>query len=284
MFAAGASLWRRLPAVLRGAIAAFVILSIGQIPPGVFLTLGLRFTPAIPWFLLGTAAWLAVFWWYVAGGGSPVQTQSVRRRRFQGGSISIRTWMWALVAGGLGMASVLSGALLTGLVADLPAAAYEAPFDLTPFPTWTVVSYFVQVAIVAAVVEEAAFRGYMLSMVRERHGIVIAIATVAILFWLVHLGHAYATPAFIPFFAAYSALHGLLVYYSGSIRPSIVLHAAGDLTILPMQYGVVRDPLGAAVGPHVAAVLGFGLGAIFVFVLWRRGQSALRAAASRARI
>jgi len=43
-----------------------------------------------------------------------------------------------------------------------------------------------------------------------------------------HLSHAYATFVFLPFFLAISAVHGLLVKYSGSIRPSVLLHALAD--------------------------------------------------------
>jgi hypothetical protein len=44
-----------------------------------------------------------------------------------------------------------------------------------------------------------------------------------------HLSHAYATFVFLPFFLATSVVHGLLVKYGGSIRPSVLLHALADL-------------------------------------------------------
>ena len=54
-----------------------------------------------------------------------------------------------------------------------------------------------------------------------------------------HLSHAYATFAFLPFFLAISVVHGLLVKYSGSIRPSMLLHALADFIVIPVSYGLV---------------------------------------------
>jgi hypothetical protein len=53
-----------------------------------------------------------------------------------------------------------------------------------------------------------------------------------------HLSHAYATLVFLPFFLAISAVHGLLVKYSGSIRPSVLLHALADFVVIPVSYGL----------------------------------------------
>jgi hypothetical protein len=36
-----------------------------------------------------------------------------------------------------------------------------------------------------------------------------------------------------------STLHGLLVYWTRSVLPSLVLHACADFLVLPVQYGIV---------------------------------------------
>jgi membrane protease YdiL (CAAX protease family) len=260
------NIWVRLPALFRAVVVAFVILFVGQLPPGLFLTIGLKFTPAVPWFLATTVVWLYLWWTYLNGRWWPAATARVRHENLRGNSLPSSVWLWSMFAGGLGMVSVLSGALLTGLVANLPPQAYEAPFDLSPYPPWTVLAFFLNLALVAGVVEEAAFRGYMLSIVERRHGWVVAIVSVAVLFYLVHLSHAYATVAFVPFFMAYSVLHGVLVFLTRSILPSVVLHALGDFAVLPMQYGVVADPLGLSVLGHVLVVMSFGLAS--ALALW----------------
>jgi hypothetical protein len=37
-------------------------------------------------------------------------------------------------------------------------------------------------------------------------------------------------------------VHGLLVYCTRSILPSIVLHAVADAIIIPVQYGLIGNP------------------------------------------
>jgi len=262
--------WRGLPEVVRAPLVALLILNVGQAPPTLALLANLRFAPSIPVFLPLTALWLGLLWRYLSGSGWPRQTSAQRRDDLRGGAPSPRVWLWSLLAGGLGLASVLSLALLTGRVARLPGRAYEAPFDLSSYPWWTVLAFFLAIACIAGVVEEAAFRGYMLSRIQRRHGWMVGIALVAALFYVAHLSHAYATLAFIPFFAAYSILHGALVYLSRSILPSVVLHAIGDFCILPMQYGVIDLPFGASYEPYLACMLVFGLAAMPAWWrLWR---------------
>lgn len=267
-------IWSRLPALLRALILAFTILAIGQLPPGLSLAVGLRYTPAIPWWLIVTGVWLWAFWSYLNGRWVPASTSSWRHETLRGRKVPARVWVWSLAAGGAGMLCVLTGALLTGLIADLPSEAYVAPFDLGRYAWWTVLAFFVNVAVTAAVVEESAFRGYMLSIVERRHGWAAAVFSVAVAFYLVHLGHAYATAAFAPFFVAYSVLHGLLVFLTRSIRPSIVLHSLGDLAILPIQYGVIASPLGSSVRGHVVVMgLFAGLSALGLRQLARIGKA-----------
>jgi membrane protease YdiL (CAAX protease family) len=262
--------WVRLPVILRGSLAAVAILFAGQVPPGVFVVLGMKLTPAVPWFLPATIVWLVLYWSYLNGRGWPAATASQRRENLRGGSLPWNTWLAAGIPGALALLCVLSAALLTARVATLPPEAYAAPLDLTSYPVWTSAAFFLTLALVAGVVEEAAFRGYMLSIIERRHGWVIGIASAAVLFYVVHLSHPYARPAFIPFFAAYSVMHGLLVFMTRSIRPSVVLHVIGDVLILPIQYGVVANPLGSSVVPHVLAVLCFGAGSVVAYALLAR--------------
>jgi hypothetical protein len=66
-----------------------------------------------------------------------------------------------------------------------------------------------------------------------------SIGLVTLLFYIAHLSHAYATLAFVPFFLAHGLVLGLLVYFTRSIVPGMVLHAVSDFIVLPMQYRVI---------------------------------------------
>ena len=233
-------LWSKVPLILRAIVSGILILVVGQLPTGLIF-LNLQTTPNIPWFLPVTVIWLWLFWKYLNGWGWPASTAEIRRQNLRAHKICTKVWLWSLLSGGIGLMSVAGLIFVISHHAELPSGAYEPPFDITSFPPWTIFCFFLSIALTAGVVEEAAFRGYMLSQIQKRYGWVWGIVITALVFYVVHLSHAYATIAFLPFFFAYSFLHGYLVYLTRSILPSLVLHALVDFTILPMQYGVIAN-------------------------------------------
>ena len=232
--------WSKVPVIIRGILLGLLILITGQLPTGLIF-FNLQFAPSIPMFFPIILIWLWVFWRYLKGWGWPASTAQIRSQNLRAHKISAKVWLWSLLGGGVGLMSVLGLTFVISHHFELPADAYEAPFDLTSFPAWTIFSFFTSIAITAGVVEEAAFRGYMLSQIQARYGWQWSILITAIVFYVVHLSHAYATIAFLPFFLAYSILQGYLVYLTRSILPSVLLHALGDVTILPMQYGILKN-------------------------------------------
>ena len=232
--------WNRLPAIVRGILVAELVVSLGTIPPSVAVILSLRTSPSIPWMLVVTFAWLSIFWWYVSGHGRPRSTQEARRRDLRAPSLSKPAWIWALIAGTLGITGTIAMAFVTARLAHLPREAFAAPVDFSKYGTLTIICAIACISATAGVVEEAGFRGFLISPIQRRHGWTIAILISGIMFFLDHhLSHAYATFVFLPFFLAISVVHGLLVKYSGSIRPSVLLHALADFIVIPVSYGLV---------------------------------------------
>ncbi|MCI0404712.1 MAG: CPBP family intramembrane metalloprotease, partial [candidate division Zixibacteria bacterium] len=176
-----------------------------------------------------------------------------------------RTWLWSLLAGGLGMAGVMCLAFLTVRLANIPQEALNPPFDISAYPVWTKISILLSIAAVAGVVEEAAFRGYMLSPIVRRHGWMAGIVIVGLIFYVAHIGHAYATIAFLPFFLTYSILQGTLVYLTGSILPSVLLHAVSDFLVTPVQYGMTGSFLDFSAATYAALTLIFAAAALPAF-------------------
>ena len=226
-------------AAVRAVVLGMVVLVVGGSLSGALLYVNLKRMPALPLFLPVTVLWLWLFWRYVRGDGWPRSTSARRLYLLRVRPLSPRVWGWALVAGGLSLAAVMGIAFMTYRFAALPDAAYRAPFEVASFPPWTLVSTFAALALSAAVVEEAAFRGYMLSGIQAEFGWWVGIGLVTLVFYLAHLGHAYATLAFVPFFLAHGLVFGLLVFFTRSIAPGIILHAVSDFIVLPMQYGVI---------------------------------------------
>jgi membrane protease YdiL (CAAX protease family) len=233
-------LWKRLPAIVRGILVAELVVTIGTIPPTIAVILNLRTSPSISWMLVVTAGWLSFFWWYVSGHGWPRSTQEARRRDLRAPLLSKPAWTWALIAGAFGITGTIAMAFVTARVARLPREAFSAPIDFSKYGTLTVICAIACISATAGVVEEAGFRGFLISPIQRRHGWTIAILISGIMFFLDHhLSHAYATFVFLPFFLAISVVHGLLVKYSGSIRPSVLLHALADFIVIPVSYGLI---------------------------------------------
>jgi membrane protease YdiL (CAAX protease family) len=257
--------WDAIPVLVRAIVACLVIMLIGGSVSGALMFVNLQRAPAIPLFLPATLIWLWLFWKYLAGHGRPRATSARRSQALRAGKLSAKAWLWALVAGGCGIAGVMGIAFVTYRYAALPQAAYSAPFDVTSLPTLTLVAMFAAIALTAAVVEEAAFRGYLLSGIQGRYGWTAGIVVVTLLFYLAHLSHAYATLAFVPFFLAHGLLFGWLVYSTRSILPGIVLHGVSDFVVLPMQYGVIPSIGKWAFVSQGGLTLVAGVAAVFAF-------------------
>ena len=235
-----ARFWNWLPAIVRGILVAELVVSIGTIPPSVAVILNVRTSPAIPWMVIVTAVWLWFFWWYVNGNGWPRSTAEARQRDLRAASLSTLAWTWALIAGAIGIVGTVAMAFATTRLAHLPREAFAAPVDFSKYPPLTIVCAMACISATAGLVEETGFRGFLISPIERRHGWTIAILISGIMFFVDHhFSHAYATFVFLPFFMAISAVHGLLVKYSGSIRPSMLLHAAADFVVIPIIYGLI---------------------------------------------
>ena len=233
-------LWNRLPVIVRAIIIGELVVSIGGLPPPLAIIANLRTTPRVPWMIVPTALWLWLFWWYLRGGGWPRQTAESRKHALRGDSLPARVWGWALLAGTFGIASTLALGFATLRVAGVTREGFASPINLSNYPMLSVICAIASISATAGVVEEAGFRGYMLSPIQRRHGWIVGILITGFMFFLDHhFSHAYATFAFLPFFLAISIVHGLLVKYSGSIRPSVVLHGIADFLVIPIMYGLV---------------------------------------------
>lgn len=267
-------LWRRLPVVVRAVACGLLVNEVGQLG-AVFIFANLKVLPRIPWLLPMTAAWLWLFWKYLSGAGWPAATSEERRRDLRAPSLPGRTWLWSLAAGGTAMVSVVALGFLTPRLAEIPRDAFKPSLDISGHPWWMVASILLAISVVAGVSEEAGFRGYMLSPIQRRHGWIAATAVSGFMFFLVHyFSHAYATFAFLPFFLSVSALHARLVYLTGSIRPSVILHSAFDFLVIPVQYGLIgKFPTSSVLKTgvdvsfllEVAALAVFGIAAIPAF-------------------
>jgi membrane protease YdiL (CAAX protease family) len=231
--------WNSIPVVIRAVVAGYVVNIIGGLP-GLFLFANLKFFPQFPWSLPAMILWLSIFWWYFNGGGPPRSTSEARHNDLRAAPVPRILWKWSLVAGSLALISLVGIGFLTPRLAEIPSNDFKISEDFTKYPWWTILSALILISVTAGVAEEAGYRGYMLSPIQRRHGWTVAALITGFVFFLDHhFSHAYATFAFLPFFMLVSAVHALLVRFTRSIRPSVVLHTLFDLLVIPVQYGLI---------------------------------------------
>lgn len=159
-------------------------------------------------------------------------TRDRRKNATRTSNIGPKVWNSVFLFGVPALVAIVSFRLL--MPSLFPVSPPDFGVDLTPFSLLTIWGLLASVAVSAAVVEEIAFRGFMQKPLEEKYGIMPAVLIVGVVFWLAHLSHAELTVTHLPFHLLVSILLGFLVYYTKSLLPAIVLHAIGDLVLLPV--------------------------------------------------
>jgi len=174
------------------------------------------------------AAILSIWWLYFAKGqGAPRSTQFARKVAGRANRAPDDLWGSALGTGALGLFTtfLLQGVL--GRLVTLP----QQQLDLDPskYPVLTLLAWAVMSALVAGVVEETAFRGYIQGGIERSHGLTTAILITGALFGFSHFTHPEVGIVLLPFYLAVAAVYGLLAAATNSVYPSMVLHAGGNM-------------------------------------------------------
>ena len=237
-------LWQRLPPAVRAVLVGLAVFTVGEQPAAVLFYANLERWLTIPWSVVPITLWLWIFWQYFGGRWWPSSTAQSRAEGLAARPLSRHVWRWALVAGGLGMASVVAMHLVLSPITPPTYDVYYKLFRSLPFPTLVVL--LITLSAVAGIVEEAAFRGYMQGAIEKRHGPVVAIAVTTLIFVLVHFGGVQAMSAPRTFLiAVVSVMYGVLRHLTRSIVPGIILHSVGDAaSLILLWFYWVRGAVG----------------------------------------
>jgi membrane protease YdiL (CAAX protease family) len=219
-----------IPSVGRAVTAALLmglsISVIGTLSWVALIKLNVREHSESPWAAATTACWLVIMLVWLSGRGWPRSTSAFRRFHCRLWRPQPGAWSGDSLATILG----LIGAMVGLAVLYVLIGAGRPPVDVSPYPTTAIrFSVLLMGPMVAGVVEETAFRGYMQSHL-ERIGPTFAILVTSAVFTLLHATHGLAyLLAVAPGFFLASVVYGYLALKSGSILPGMVLHFAGDL-------------------------------------------------------
>ena len=222
--------WNWLPVVVRAIVLGWVVLTIGSTVTFLPLLGNLKFHPEIPWAFPMTLVILALYWAYFSGWGPPAATRDARKKLARATWPSPRIWVAAIPVMMFGIIALVALRLL--LPSLMPVRAPSVSISLSSYLVATVIGALLSIAVIAAVTEEIAFRGYMQKPLEEAYGIVPAVLIVGIMFWVVHLDHG-ITITHLPFQMSASIALGLLVYLTGSLIPAVIAHGAADILLQP---------------------------------------------------
>jgi membrane protease YdiL (CAAX protease family) len=231
--------------ILIAVATGVVVLLAGNLPWAGFgpvaglMTRNLALGTTVPWAMLPMTLYLWAYWRFISGAWGASNDAASRRANLRAHRLPSRLWLPSLAAGLLGFATLLALLAVVARVVELPAGA---PIVTPPgMPLLTVVVLLAMASVVAGVTEEAAFRGYMQSIVERRYGVLIAILTNGVLFGLLHFGnHPRDVLLMLPYYVAVSAVYGGLTWAADSILPALVLHSVGDVVVLTRWWATGR--------------------------------------------
>jgi membrane protease YdiL (CAAX protease family) len=223
------SLLKKIPMWLKAIVIGFLILEISVRIWGQLASLNISTTPSIPWSCGVMLIILWLIWKYLNGNWFPESTQETRRLWMRANALKPekRIWGWS--------SAVLLGLILIQLIfismrlVEFPSGQIGQIERLGKFPIWTTISFFIMISLVAGIIEEIAFRGYMQKPMETAYGPKTAILIVALFFTLIHLPNVTIAPQLIPLFFVGSIGWGILAYLTNSIIPGVVIHTLVDL-------------------------------------------------------
>jgi membrane protease YdiL (CAAX protease family) len=281
--------------ILAAAGTAVLVLLAGNLPWAGFGRISglgawnLRVGTIVPWAILPMSLYLLAYWRFIDGGWGTPTDGAKRRANLRANPLSSGVWFAALAAGALGFGTLLALLATAARLVHLPAAEPIAmPLSM---PVLTAFLLLAMQSVVAGVSEEAAFRGYMQSMVERRFGVTVAVLANGTLFGLLHFGnHPGDVLLMLPYYVAVSAVYGGLTWAADSILPALVLHSVGDIVVLTRwwltgrpewQVGATVQPLVWERGIDVPFVLA-AIASLALVVLTVRAYVALRGLRVRA--
>ena len=217
--------WTKLPVSLRAIIAGILVGLIGaNVWPLLLVNLG------VPLAATAEVVFLALYIWWVGGGGPPRRTRAVRQVAFRNGVLTPAQWFWGLIAALSFAVAIHTAVVLLFRFVPFPTQAFRHGYDLSFIPSMPLKWMAIVIsAASAAICEETGFRGYMQQPIEQHHGPSIATLVSSFFFMLLHLTKTWAVVGMIPIVFGAGVMLGLLAWSSQSLIPSMIGHFVMDV-------------------------------------------------------
>ena len=223
---------QRVVSVVWAAVLALVILNVGQRCWGALLFTNLRVSPTIPWSAGAMAVVLWVMWQYLGGRWWPGRTAEARRSNLRASSVSSGTFAWAMAAGIFSIAALSGLWIVLFQVSRTPANALA---DVSHYPLPTIIATLLMASLVSPFTEEAAFRGYAMSILARHFRAPTAILISSVMFAAAHLNWGFYWTKLSVYFLVGVAF-AVIAHLANSIWPSIAVHVMADLTFFVLVW------------------------------------------------
>ncbi len=219
----------KIPIWIKAIFFGFIILEFGTKLWSIIALANIKRSPNIPWSFPLMAIVLFLVWKYLDGKGIPKSTQKNRHLWMRANALALKQRKWSWISAILLGAAILVFIVLGAQLMDVPSGQINQIERISVYPFWTILSLIIMTSLVAGIIEEISFRGYMQKPMEIRYGPKKAILIVALFFTLLHLPNATITPQLIPVFFVGSIGWGVLAYLTNSIIPGIVMHCIVDM-------------------------------------------------------
>jgi membrane protease YdiL (CAAX protease family) len=212
-------------AVVSGCVIAFIGLGIWS---GLLIA-GMHFPHLVVLAVPLMAAVLFGGGLYLKYGAWPRTGRAFRSEGVRLNPVRLKPFLFALAAGWSTMAA---GFCLYIARRSLLGLGGEDPLLLPHAPLAVLLPGLVMAGIVAGVVEEVAFRGFMQGTLERRFGVIPAILISGFVWALFHLNHSYFGEAVLMWFGIFLAVAtmlGTIAHRTNSLIPGIVVHSGFDI-------------------------------------------------------
>ncbi len=216
--------------VVKAIVSGCIVAMIGLGAWGGLGLTALRQPGFMPWLVPAMASVLVLGAAYLKWGKWPNSGAAFRSEAVRLNAVRLKPFLLSLIAG---WSTMLTGFCLYVAHRAASGMGGENPLSLPHAPLAMLLPGLVMAGLVAGVVEEIAFRGFIQGTLERRFGIVPAILVSGFVWALFHTNHSYFGEEALVWFGIFlsvATMLGTIAHRTNSLIPGIAVHAGFDIS------------------------------------------------------